>query len=227
MTSKADFLAHRQGSDNRRPIATRESTLARVLSRALLKTPITPNQISLLGVVFAGVGAVALILGWTRPTLYLVAMAAIQLRLLCNLLDGLVAIEGGRGSPLGALYNELPDRVADSLLIVCLGYAAGVPWLGWAAALAAALTAYLRAFGGALGQKQDFRGPMAKQHRMGVMTLACPLALIEAWIVPPWLAPRGLVLTVAASVILVGSLVTCVTRTRAIAKGINCSEVGQ
>ncbi len=87
------------------------------------------------------------------------ALAAIQLRLLCNLLDGMVAVEGGRGSPVGALYNEFPDRVADTLLIVALGYAAGAGWLGWAGALAAAFTAYVRVFGGRFGQAQDFAVP--------------------------------------------------------------------
>ena len=57
-------------------------------------------------------------------------MLCVQLRLLCNLLDGMVAVEGGRSSPVGALYNEVPDRVADSLLLVALGYAVGIPWLG-------------------------------------------------------------------------------------------------
>lgn len=51
--------------------------------------------------------------------------------------------------------NEFPDRIADTLPLVPLGYAAGLPWLGWLAALLAALTAYVRVFGGALGLAQD------------------------------------------------------------------------
>ena len=92
---------------------------------------------------------------------------------MCNLLDGMVAIEGGKKSPVGSLYNEFPDRIADSLFIVALGYAIGWPALGWFGALAAALTAYIRVFGGSLGFDQDFRGPMAKQQRMTVLTAAC------------------------------------------------------
>ena len=85
----------------------------------------------------------------------------------------MVAIEGGKQSPLGMLYNEFPDRIADSLLIVALGYVISLPWIGWLGALAAMATAYIRVFGGALGLAQDFRGPMAKQHRMAVMTAGC------------------------------------------------------
>lgn len=200
---------------DRRPIAARHSGLARQLTKLLLKTPVTPNQISLLSMLFAALGAAALFWAPQWPFLYLLAVAGIQLRLLCNLLDGMVAVEGGRGSALGALYNEVPDRVADTILIVALGYAAGAGWLGWAGALVAALTAYVRVFGGAIGQAQDFRGPMAKQHRMALMSLACVLALGEAV-----LTTGRFVLAAAAWIILVGSLLTCWTRTKAIVSRI-------
>ena len=202
--------ADRPGAD-RRPIAARDSGYARRLTALLLKTSVTPNQISLASVVFAALGAGALLSAVRWPFLDPLALAAIQLRLLCNLLDGMVAVEGGRGSPVGALYNEFPDRAADTLLIVALGYAAGAGWLGWAGALAAALTAYVRVFGGSLGHGQDFRGPMAKQHRMALMSLACVLAFAEAF-----LMTERLVLYAAAWIILAGALVTCATRTRAI-----------
>jgi len=201
--------------DARRPIAARSSAIAQGLTRALLRTSVTPNQISLASIAFAALGAAALIHAPSHPLLYLAAILGIQLRLLCNLLDGMVAVEGGRGSPVGALYNEVPDRVADTLLIMALGYAAGSSWLGWAGALAAALTAYIRVLGGALGQPQDFRGPMAKQHRMALLTGACALALVEAFI---W--PERHVLLIASWVILLGSLLTCGTRLKAIAEKI-------
>ncbi|ABR58972.1 CDP-alcohol phosphatidyltransferase family protein [Sinorhizobium medicae] len=200
---------------DRRPVAARDSGFARRLTAVLLKTAITPNQISLASVAFAALGAVALFWAVRWPVLYLAVLAAVQLRLLCNLLDGMVAVEGGRGSPVGALYNEFPDRVADTLLIVALGYAAGAGWLGWAGALAAALTAYVRVFGGSLGQAQDFRGPMAKQHRMALMSLACVLALGEAF-----LMTEHFVLYTTAWIILAGSLLTCFARTRAIVSRI-------
>jgi phosphatidylglycerophosphate synthase len=199
-------------TNDRRPIAARATGWARALSAALARSAITPNQISVASIVFAAAGAAALLWlpGW--PGLLLCALG-IQLRLVCNLIDGMVAIEGGKQSPTGALYNEFPDRIADSLLIIALGYACGLPWLGWAGALLAALTAYVRVSGGALGLAQDFRGPMAKQHRMAVMTVGCLLAIAE-----PLLGRGDLwVLTTAAAVIAAGSLLTCITRTRAIA----------
>ena len=55
-----------------------------------------------------------------------------------------------------------------------------MPWLGWAAALLAALTAYVRVFGGALGLTQDFSGIMAKQRRMAALTVGLVAQAIAA-----------------------------------------------
>lgn len=198
--------------DNRRPIKTRTSLWAQVAARWLAQHNISPNQISVFSILFAASGASALYWQPGAGGLLLCALC-IQARLICNLLDGMVAVEHGRQSALGALYNEMPDRVADTLLLVTLGYAANLPALGWLAALAAALTAYVRVFGGALGLAQDFRGPMAKQHRMAVMTLACLAAIAEL----AWLGSLHS-LSVGVAVIAAGGLLTCLTRTRAIAR---------
>ena len=179
------------------------------------RSQISPNQISVASVVFSAIGA-ALLLKQRNPLGLMGCAFAIQMRLMCNLLDGMVAIEGGKHSPTGQLYNEFPDRVADSILIVALGYAVQYPALGWLGALAAALTAYVRVFGGALGLGQDFRGPMAKQHRMAVMTAGCLVGALEFVLFGTQYA-----LLLASVLIAAGSLVTCITRTRAIALRIN------
>jgi CDP-diacylglycerol--glycerol-3-phosphate 3-phosphatidyltransferase len=195
---------------NRRPIASRSAGWAKALAAFLARTSVTPNQISAVSVVFAAVGAG--LLAFEPDAIGLIGCAAaVQARLVCNLLDGMVAIEGGKKSSVGALYNEFPDRIADSLFIVALGYAVGWPALGWFGALAAALTAYVRVFGGSLGFAQDFRGPMAKQQRMAVLTAACVVGAAE------WLFTGTQYALIAAAVIIAaGSVVTCVTRTLAI-----------
>jgi phosphatidylglycerophosphate synthase len=203
---------------NRRPIAARGSAWAQSFAGALARSSITPNQISVASVFFAAIGATTLAWWPTAPGLVLCAVC-VQLRLVCNLLDGMVAMEGGKASAVGKIYNEFPDRVADSLLIVALGYACAMPWLGWLGALLAALTAYIRVFGGSLGFAQDFRGPFAKQQRMAVLTVACIAAAAETY----WHPQRYALLT-AAVLIAVGALLTCITRTRAIAKLLRASH---
>jgi phosphatidylglycerophosphate synthase len=200
---------------NRRPLTSRSTGWARFLSNALVRSGISANAISVASLVFAAMGAAAL-LTCPAPTGLIVTAACVQLRLLCNLLDGMVAIEGGRQSPLGGLYNELPDRIADSFFIVALGYAVDLAWLGWFGALAAAVTAYIRVLGGSLGLPQDFRGPQAKPHRMAVMTVGCLIGAIEVLI---WQTQYALL--AAAWIIGGGAALTCVTRTAAIAKQLN------
>jgi len=196
---------------NRRPLRSRSTRWAAVLTRALLRTPITPNGISLAGIAFAAAGAGAFLLTPYSRWFWLAGALGIQLRLLANLLDGLVAVEGGRHSPSGALFNEFPDRIEDSLLLIAAGYAAGQPLLGFGAALLAMSTAYVRALGGAIGLPQDFCGPMAKQHRMAVLTLA---ALASAAF------PRQPGMIAALALIGAGAAVTCTRRLMRQAKAL-------
>ena len=83
--------------------------------------------------------------------------------------------------------------------------------LGWAAAVLAVATAYVRVLGGSLGVTQSFAGPMAKQHRMFTLTLVTVAAAGEAWRDLPLEAIRA-----GLAVIVAGSVVTLVRRTRRI-----------
>lgn len=194
-------------NSNRRPIASRSNPriVAFAATLAARNWP-TPNQISVLSAVFAALGAWALF----DPNAFTLIFCAlmIQLRLFCNLLDGMVAVEGGKKTHNGAMYNEFPDRVADSLLLIALGYATLWPWLGWLAALLALTTAYIRVFGGSLGLAQSFAGPMAKQHRMAVLTVACLVGAVQRLI---WNSHS--ILDVALVAIALGSAWTCWRRT--------------
>lgn len=87
----------------------------------------------------------------------------------------MVAVEGGKKTPAGELFNDVPDRIADPLLILGAGFvttsALGMT-LAWLCALLAVLTAYIRVLGVSIGGEADFQGPMAKQHRMALLTLS-------------------------------------------------------
>jgi phosphatidylglycerophosphate synthase len=195
----------------RRPLASRNTPWAMFAARALLRTPITPNQISVLGIAFSAIGAWALVEAPRAPWGFLVGALAIQLRLLCNMLDGMVAVEGQRSSSDGPLYNEVPDRIEDTFFLVAFGCAAGLTWLGFVAALLAMFTAYIRVLGGSLGLAQDFRGPMAKQHRMAALTLGCLAAFVERLV-----GPTRYALQITLVIITVGALVTACRRILAI-----------
>lgn len=163
----------------RRPLKSRGTAWARYFSRRLLQLGLRPNTVSLLSIVCAAIGGAAALWAARAPAawpFWLLAAAGVQLRLFCNLMDGMLAVEGGLKSATGELYNEIPDRIADALILVPLGYAVGTSWgiaLGWAAAGGAVFTAYIRALGASQTGRHDFCGPMAKPHRMAAATLGC------------------------------------------------------
>jgi phosphatidylglycerophosphate synthase len=206
----------------RRPLKTRQRAWAGALARLLVRWRISPNAISLASVFFALSGAVALYFsprfaGGSRAFLLLLAVAGIQGRLLCNMLDGMVAIEGARQTKSGEIFNDLPDRIADALIFMATGYAARQhPFaieLGYFTALLAVFTAYTRMLGGASGLKQSFIGPMAKQHRMAALTLACMLSIFETKFFT-----AGTVLWAVLIIVILGCLVTIWRRTARIAR---------
>jgi len=212
-------------ADNRRPLKTRKAAWAGAVAALLARAGIGPNLISAFSMVFAAAGAAGLVASASagpvaRGALLVGAAVCVQLRLACNLLDGMVAVEHGRGGPLGPIWNELPDRISDVLFLAALGWAAaaGGPhavFLGWIAAVLAVLTAYVRELGRAGGFAPDFSGPMAKPHRMAVLTGACVLSVAE-----PLIGWRGQVLYAALVLIVLGAAITVARRTRALGRNL-------
>ena len=143
-----------------------------ILTDLLIRARISPNAISVVSVVFAAAGAAILVYAPNEGGLIATA-ACVQLRLLCNFSTAWWPSRAAGNRPPARSTTKYPDRFADSLFIVALGYSIGLPWLGWFGALAAAVTAYIRVLGGTLGLPQDFRGPLAKPHRMAVLTARC------------------------------------------------------
>lgn len=210
-------------SANRRPLKSRGKRWSRVLLALLLKTGITPNQISFASILFASLCPI----GW----LYfdpahsalgaVIAMVGIQLRLLCNLMDGMLAVEGNRHSPSGELYNELPDRLSDSIIILGAGYGyrnyfvfgLSGDVLAWIATLLAVFTAYVRAVGAGCGVGHHFLGPMAKPHRMALLTAIClfeiGLHLLGSW---QALIPFALLLMIIGSIVTIFRRISLIHR---------------
>lgn len=221
----------------RRSIPQRSTTWAARLAELLYAAKLTPNGISLGSLGFAALGALALVLSGSaaadhadgaRAGWLMLAAVCIPMRLLLNMLDGMLAVEKGLHTPTGDLFNELSDRVADLLLIAAAGYATAGVWvagadpgrdwgvlLGWLGACLAILTAYVRTLGAANGVGKFFQGPLAKPRRMWVLVIACLLSPLEALG-----ESRGWML----AVIVLGSAATCGIRLWFIARALRAKE---
>ena len=193
--------------ENRRPLSSRNSAWAARLANRAVAKGISPNQISQASMGFA---ALALLLYWLSTTggllqflALILAAVTLQARLVCNLIDGMVAIEGGKGAKDGPFWNEAPDRASDLLFFTGAGLAAGQPALGLLAAALALATAYIRELGRAEGFPPDFSGPLAKPQRMAVLTAGTVLAALYA---SEW------TLTVTLWIVIAGTAATILRR---------------
>ncbi|WP_342242587.1 CDP-alcohol phosphatidyltransferase family protein [Ensifer sp. OTU672] len=199
---------------DRRPLASRNTRWAQATARRLASMNLTPNRISQASMLAAALAGLSFWLtgeseDGVRASLFIAAALFCQSRLLCNLFDGMVAVEGGKGEADGPFWNEFPDRIADIFIFVGAGFAIGVPALGFAAATFGVLTAYVRELGRANGAPGDFSGPMAKQHRMATMTLAAVVSAFEGL----WLGD-GELLWIALLAISTGAALTALLRAR-------------
>src|SRR6266436_1584010 len=210
---------------DRRPIATRNRKWAQAATAWLAARHVSPNAISIAGMCACIVGGIAL--GMTSIAeyriLWIIAALGVQLRLTANMLDGMVALASGRASKVGELYNEIPDRVSDAAVFIGAGFSwGGNVTLGYIATILAIFTAYVRAAGKIAGAPNEFCGPMAKQHRMLVITVIC---LYSAVVPRPWQILHfdkfevG-VMSLGLGVIVVGCCITIVRRLNRIAHAL-------
>jgi phosphatidylglycerophosphate synthase len=206
---------------DRRPLKSRKLPVWKALVPVLAQRGVSPNSVSCAGL-FIGLSAGILFAatafvepGPAQRAIWLVAGVAALSRGAFNVLDGVLAVETGASSPVGLLWNEVPDRFSDVALMVGAGYAAGsLPVLGWAAAVAAVLVAYTRAQCNAAGAPMDFGGIMAKPIRIVTISVAAlwmaltPSAWQPTWGTDPAVGFMGIVLAVVCG----GSVATIAGR---------------
>jgi phosphatidylglycerophosphate synthase len=207
--------------ENRRPIASRDTNWAKKAALILARKGISPNTISILSIVFSLISFLIFYLEYktkSNHALYMIfAIVGIQGRLIMNLLDGMVAVEHDKKSAVGGLFNEVPDRISDTLTLFGVGLLAkGSPYgldLAYLAIILSIATAYIRTLGASLNCGHFFIGPMAKQHRM---TFVCAACLIAIWYTP--------VFYFMLILMNIGLIVTCYRRLSKIAYCLNCKS---
>lgn len=210
----------------RRPLASRGTKWAQTFAQFIAERSITPNFISVMSVVFSLISLACYAYAYRQIIFLFIAAAFIQLRLLCNLLDGMVAVEFNKKSIFGNLFNDIPDRLADVFIIMGAGlyaHASEASVLGlnaltlaWINSILAVFTAYLRVLGASVGTPMFFQGPMAKPHRMALLTVATLLALIPNLDIS--------FLSIALILMLLGQALTSIRRIKSIADSLVSAE---
>ena len=207
---------------DRRPLRARDAGFWIPTAYFLARRGVTANAVSIIGLA-AGIitGLLLASTAYIEPGIHqrivlLLAVAAVLFRGACNILDGVMAVETGTCTPVGLLWNEVPDRISDGAALIGAGYAfGGVPVLGWGAALVAVLVSYIRIQCRVAGGPMDYSGPMAKPMRMlvicgaAVWTAIVPLSWYPGW------GPDGEwgVMALALMLIIAGGVATVIHRT--------------
>jgi phosphatidylglycerophosphate synthase len=210
-------------NQNRRELSSRNTNWARNTAAFLAKRNISPNQISVLSMIFGLLAFGAFFMASMTSdghVIYLaIALVGIMGRLLCNLFDGMVAIEFHKKSAVGELYNDVPDRISDFFILLGAGFLVPMSFGGmhlpWFCIFLATLTAYMRMLSASTGAGHHFLGPMAKQHRM---------ALINAATVIEMFTGNGVAMGAAFTVMAVLLVVTNVKRLMKVADFLNQKE---
>jgi phosphatidylglycerophosphate synthase len=162
---------------DRRPVLPRSFGWVQAMAAWLAKAGVSPNAISVYGFLAAASAGWLWSMTGSHPDyarlLWLLGVFLVLLRILANTLDGMVAVEWGKASKVGLLYNDVPDRLSDSALLIGMGCAQGgdITW-GFAAVAVALFVTYIRLIGRSAGAPSDFRGPMDKGGRMITLMLA-------------------------------------------------------
>lgn len=151
----------------------------------LRRTRLTPDHLTVVGLVVAAGAAVAIGAGWFALGLLLVVLAALP-----DLLDGALAKASNTSSQRGAFFDSVIDRVTDALLF------GGVAWyfaseksphltiLPMAVALMSGVISYQRAKAESLGLSAK-GGLMERAERIILLCLGLlfPVALVPImWI---------------------------------------------
>lgn len=165
---------------------------------------VNPDVLSALAVVVAALGGACLALAASVPLLLLAVPLLAAVRLLLNVLDGAVARRGGVARPMGEMWNELGDRVCDTLFMGGLAFHPAVDTRLVAAAVVAALLAsYAGITARAAGGVRQYTGVMSKPGRMVLLAIAAPLTFITS---------DNRCLNLGLIIIAVGALITLIQR---------------
>lgn len=163
-----------QQQARRERLVARSAQRREIVRTRLIESRLTPNAISLTGLVLNLVAA-ALVL----ERLYFLAGIAFIVGSVCDTLDGRYSRMSGKGTPFGAFLDSTLDRIEEGIVLaaVCVVFAQdGEAWAAGAvvvAVLASLMVSYTRARAEALGV----------ECKVGLATRAIRVVILSAGLV--------------------------------------------
>jgi phosphatidylglycerophosphate synthase len=167
---------------SRRPIARMFRRTADAATNLCVRLRVPPDAISYSSIVAALLAALCFWKSGGHPWLLIIAPLLCYLRLWFNMLDGMVAVAGGKASARGEIVNDLPDRISDVIIFTGVAHSGLMdPVIGYWTAILSLFTAYVGLFGQAIGGRREFGGIMSKPWRMVVLSLGAWTMFVHIW----------------------------------------------
>jgi archaetidylinositol phosphate synthase len=139
---------------------------------------LTPNTISMAGILLSILAAVAYAFGKEEPLLLIAAVVLLLASGFCDTLDGVIARTYQQATAFGGYLDSLLDRYADAIIYaaIILGGLCDVSW-GLAALAGSLLVSYSRARAEAAGIKMESVGIAERAERMLILAVASLAAI--------------------------------------------------
>jgi phosphatidylglycerophosphate synthase len=140
---------------------------------AVEQTGLSPNQISLISLLFSVMAFVAYYLSPGREEMLYLAALMISLNALFDAIDGALARRIGRAGPRGDFLDHVVDRYADMMILLGIIFAGYAPWqIGLLAVVGVMLTSYIGTEAQALKLGRYYGGMMGRADRLVLIFLA-------------------------------------------------------
>ncbi|MCW4035406.1 MAG: archaetidylinositol phosphate synthase [Candidatus Bathyarchaeota archaeon] len=133
---------------------------------------LTPNHVSVLGVIFSGLAAFTYSQWEFNPILLIVAPVLMLVSGLFDALDGVIARVHDQASVFGAFFDSVLDRYSDAI-VLCGIIVGGLTELRWGivALMGSLLVSYVRARAEAAGVKMESVGIAERAERIVILAL--------------------------------------------------------
>jgi archaetidylinositol phosphate synthase len=150
-------------------------TYITLVAKAAHKVGLTPNRVSVIGMIFAFISAYAYWKWQLFNQLFLVVAPILFLVSgFCDVLDGVLARFYGQTTLFGSFLDSLLDRYADCVVIVGIILGGLCMYLEWglAALIGSLLVSYTRARAEAAGVKMETIGLAERAERIIIIAMA-------------------------------------------------------
>jgi archaetidylinositol phosphate synthase len=149
------------------------------VAKSIHNLGLSPNQVSILGIVLAVLSAITYWQWKLNPLLLILAPLLMLASGLLDALDGALARLYGEATNFGGFFDSLLDRYADAVILcgIILGGLTEVSW-GLAALMGSLLVSYARARAEAAGVKMESVGLAERAERIVLLALASFLSFV-------------------------------------------------